>query len=165
MPSWSARSAGPIWPWIRGVGARRLYAALRGLDDLDDAVESWPGHIGGSLCGGANLSQKPSSTLGYERRANPYLAIRDEDAFADRLVRLAPSEAAAVERVVRLNLTRALPELREPPVLATVELGQLLSRAVSSWTSARPMPSMPVTSRAPSTCRSGPARSVPAPGG
>ena len=108
------------------AGAHALYAALRGLDDLDDAVELWPGHIGGSLCGGANLSQKPSSTLGYERRANPYLAIRDEDAFADRLVASLPPRPPAVERVVRLNLTRALPELREPPVLATVELGQLL---------------------------------------
>ena len=47
--------------------AEALYAALHGLDDLDDAVEVWPGHIGGSLCGGASLSHKPSSTLGYER--------------------------------------------------------------------------------------------------
>jgi glyoxylase-like metal-dependent hydrolase (beta-lactamase superfamily II)/rhodanese-related sulfurtransferase len=108
-------------------GAHALYAALRGLDDLDDAVEVWPGHIGGSLCGGADLSQKPSSTLGYERRANPYLAIRDEDAFVDRLVGSLPPRPPQVERVVRLNLTSSLPELREPPLLGTADLGRLLA--------------------------------------
>ncbi|MDX6598397.1 MAG: hypothetical protein QOE87_2284 [Gaiellales bacterium] len=109
------------------AGARALYASVRDLDDLDDAVELWPGYIGGSLCGGAHLSQKPSSTLGYERRANPYLATRDEHAFVDRLVASLQPRPPQVERVVRLNLSRALPELREPRVLATVELGRLLA--------------------------------------
>ena len=109
------------------VGAQALYAALRGLDDLDDAVELWPGHIGGSLCGGANLSQKPSSTLGYERRANPYLAIRDEGAFIDRLVGSLPPRPPQVERVVRLNLAGKLPDLPRAAVLGTAELARLLA--------------------------------------
>ena len=108
-------------------GAQALYASLRGLDDLDDAVELWPGHIGGSLCGGANLSQKPSSTLGYERRANPYLAIRDEHSFVDRLIGALPPRPPQVERVVRLNLARALPDLRDPRVLPDDELARLLA--------------------------------------
>ena len=98
-------------------GARALHAALRGLDDLGDEVEIWPGHIGGSLCGGANLSQKPSSTLGYERRANPYLAIRDAEAFADRLLGSLPPRPPQAGRVAELNRARVLPELREPPLL------------------------------------------------
>jgi glyoxylase-like metal-dependent hydrolase (beta-lactamase superfamily II)/rhodanese-related sulfurtransferase len=109
------------------VGAQALYASLRDLDDLDDAVELWPGHIGGSLCGAANLSQKPSSTLGYERRANPYLAIRDEHSFVDRLMGALPPGPPQVERVVRLNLARALPELRDPLVLPDDELARLLA--------------------------------------
>jgi hydroxyacylglutathione hydrolase len=108
-------------------GARALYAALQGLDDLGDAVEVWPGHIGGSLCGGANLSHKPSSTLGYERRANPYLAIRDEGSFVERLIGSLPPRPPQVDRIVRLNLSRALPDLREPPVLDDAELSRLLA--------------------------------------
>ncbi|MDX6617904.1 MAG: hypothetical protein QOK36_290, partial [Gaiellales bacterium] len=110
-----------------GAGARALYAALRGLDDLDDAVEVWPGHIGGSLCGGARLSQKPSSTLGYERRANRFLAIADEDEFVAGLVAALPPRPPQVERVVELNLAAALPALAEPPLLGTAELAQLIA--------------------------------------
>jgi hydroxyacylglutathione hydrolase len=109
------------------AGARALYAALRGLDDLDDAVEVWPGHIGGSLCGGAHLSQKPSSTLGYERRANRFLAIADEDEFVAGVVASLPPRPPQVERVVELNLAAALPELGEPPLLGTAELARLIA--------------------------------------
>jgi hydroxyacylglutathione hydrolase len=109
------------------AGARALYGALRDLDDLDDAVEIWPGHIGGSLCGGASLSQKPSSTLGYERRANRFLAIADEDEFVARLVGSLPPRPPQVARVVELNLASALPDLTEAPVLGTGELARLLA--------------------------------------
>ena len=59
-----------------GAGAADLFDSLRRLDPLD-CVEVWPGHIGGSLCGGAGMSEKPSSTLGYERRAKELLALED----------------------------------------------------------------------------------------
>jgi hydroxyacylglutathione hydrolase len=109
------------------AGAGALYASLRGLDDLGDHVEVWPAHIGGSLCGGASLSQKPSSTLGYERRANRFLAIRDEQAFVDGLIASLPPRPPQVERVVRLNLAAELPELREPALLGEAELAQFLA--------------------------------------
>jgi hydroxyacylglutathione hydrolase len=108
-------------------GAQALFGALRGLSDLDDAVEVWPGHIGGSLCGGAGLSQKPSSTLGYERRANPYLAIRDEPSFVERLIGSLPPRPPQVDRVVALNRASALPIVREPRVLGVAALARLLS--------------------------------------
>src|SRR5215212_237499 len=40
-----------------------------------DEVEVWPGHLGGSLCGGSGLDLKSSSTIGFERRHNRALAI------------------------------------------------------------------------------------------
>src|SRR5213078_4615865 len=51
-------------------GARDLFRSLRRLLELDDGVEVWPGHIGGSLCGGGGMSEKPVSTIGFERRFN-----------------------------------------------------------------------------------------------
>ena len=108
-------------------GAQALYGALRSLSDLDDSVELWPGHIGGSLCGGSSLSQKPSSTLGYERRANPYLAIRDEPSFVERLIGSLPPRPPRADRVVALNRASALPVVREPRVLGAAAVGRLLS--------------------------------------
>ena len=36
-------------------GARELFGSLNRLLELDDFAEAWPGHIGGSLCGGAGM--------------------------------------------------------------------------------------------------------------
>ena len=51
-------------------------ARCGGCSTLDDYVEVWPGHIGGSLCGGAGMSETPGSTIGFERRFNRLLRLR-----------------------------------------------------------------------------------------
>lgn len=66
-------------------GARDLFHSLRSLDRLDDYAEVWPGHIGGSLCGGAGMSETPGSTLGFERRFNRFLEIDEPDEFVRAL--------------------------------------------------------------------------------
>jgi glyoxylase-like metal-dependent hydrolase (beta-lactamase superfamily II)/rhodanese-related sulfurtransferase len=83
-------------------GARSLHATLQRLLGLDDFVEVWPGHIGGSLCGGAGMSEKPGSTLGFERRFNPLLRI-DEDAFVRRLTSSLAPQPPNFKRIVELN--------------------------------------------------------------
>ena len=84
-------------------GAHELHHSLRRLLDLDDFVEVWPGHIGGSLCGGASMSQTPGSTIGFERRFNPMLALESEDAFVDELTRGLPPQPPNFTRIVALN--------------------------------------------------------------
>src|SRR3954463_4182111 len=59
-------------------GARDLHRTLRRLLELPDRVEVRPGHIGGSMCGGSGMSEKPSSTIGSERAVNPWCRIGDE---------------------------------------------------------------------------------------
>ena len=55
-------------------GARGIFHSLRDqLLALGDDVEVWPGHLGGSLCGGPSIDLKVSSTVGYERRHNELL--------------------------------------------------------------------------------------------
>jgi hydroxyacylglutathione hydrolase len=83
-------------------GARGLFRSLRKLD-LPDYVEVWPGHIGGSLCGGAGMSKKPSSTLGYERRFNRYLKLDDEETFVRELTGDSRPQPPNFERIVELN--------------------------------------------------------------
>ena len=56
-------------------GARGIFGSLRGLLELGDDVEVWPGHLGGSLCGGPAMDLKVSSTIGYERRHNELLGV------------------------------------------------------------------------------------------
>jgi hydroxyacylglutathione hydrolase len=73
-------------------GAREMFRALRDrLLTLPDMTEVWPGHLGGSLCGGPGMDLKISSTIGFERAAQPLLQIGDEDTFVERsLSTLAP---------------------------------------------------------------------------
>lgn len=63
--------------------ARRLYDSLhRLIDTLPDTVEIYPGHYGGSACGGKHMSGKPMSTIGFERRFNHALQQSDPESFA-----------------------------------------------------------------------------------
>lgn len=66
-------------------GARALYRSLvGGLLALPPQTEVWPGHLGGSMCGGPGMDQKISSTIGFERGHNPLLSEAGEDAFVER---------------------------------------------------------------------------------
>jgi hydroxyacylglutathione hydrolase len=63
-------------------GARGIFRSLREqLLDLPETCEVWPGHLGGSLCGGPGLDLKVCSTIGYERAHQPLLRVDDEDEF------------------------------------------------------------------------------------
>ena len=84
-------------------GARQLFATIRRLLALDDHVEIWPGHIGGSMCGGAGMDEKPSSTIGRERRENPFCRIEDEDELVRRLCSELVPQPPNFERIVELN--------------------------------------------------------------
>ena len=58
-------------------GARGIFHSLHEkLLTLPDTCEVWPGHLGGSLCGGPGMDMKVSSTIGYERAHNELLADR-----------------------------------------------------------------------------------------
>ena len=84
------------------AGAHGIFRSTRRLLELDDATELWPGHIGGSLCGGARMSKKPSSTIGFERRHNELLAL-DEGEFVRRLTAELEPQPPNFERIVELN--------------------------------------------------------------
>jgi hydroxyacylglutathione hydrolase len=63
------------------VYAGQLYDSLfNKLLQLDDMVEVYPSHFSGSVCG-RNMSGKPSSTIGFERRFNAALQHTDREAF------------------------------------------------------------------------------------
>jgi hydroxyacylglutathione hydrolase len=73
------------------------------LLSLPDTLEIFPAHQAGSVCG-AGLSGKPSSTLGFERRWNPALSIRNRDEFIAYLTRDIPPRPANMDQIVAANL-------------------------------------------------------------
>jgi len=73
------------------------------LLSLPDTLEIFPAHQAGSVCG-AGLSGKPSSTLGFERRWNPALSIRNRDEFIAYLTRDIPPRPAHMDQIVAANL-------------------------------------------------------------
>src|SRR3954447_2125748 len=66
----------------KAEGAARIFRSLHEkLLALPGECEVWPGHLGGSLCGGPGIDMKVSSTIAYERAHNELLGIWEEDEF------------------------------------------------------------------------------------
>ncbi len=85
--------------------AGQIYDTLhRRLMSLPAEVELYPGHTSGSACG-AGISGKPASTIGFEKRWNPMLAM-SRDAFIASLTQAIPPRPADMDRMVAYNLGR-----------------------------------------------------------
>jgi hydroxyacylglutathione hydrolase len=104
-------------------GAADMFRSLHErLLSLPDEVEVWPGHLGGSLCGGSGLDLKTSSTIGFERRHNAALAIDDEAEFVDRQIRSLGDKPPNVERIVGLNRGPLVEDFGTPAPLSPHEV-------------------------------------------
>jgi hydroxyacylglutathione hydrolase len=112
----------------KSEGAREIFRSLRGkLLSLGDDVEVWPGHLGGSMCGGPGMNMKICSTVGYERRHNPVLAIGDEDEFVKQaLAKLGP-QPPNFEAIVGLNRGALRDRGSDAPALAPRQLTEYLA--------------------------------------
>jgi hydroxyacylglutathione hydrolase len=107
----------------KAEGARGIFRSLHGkLLALGDDVEVWPGHLGGSMCGGPGMDMKVSSTIGFERRHNDVLAIADEDEFVERALAGLGPQPPNFRAIVALN--------RGPLLTEGVELMPLTPRQV-----------------------------------
>jgi hydroxyacylglutathione hydrolase len=112
------------------AGARALHRSLKQLLALPDHVEVWPAHVGGSLCGGAGLSAKTSSTIGFERRHNPLLAA-DETQFVRGLTSAMPPRPPSVDRIVAINQGAIVARVRDPARLSAADVLRLLRDGVT----------------------------------
>jgi len=102
-------------------GARGIYRSLNDqLMALPDTCEVWPGHLGGSLCGGPGMDLKVSSTIGFERANQPLLRIGDEDEFVARTTASLGPQPPNFENIVALN--------RGPLLVETVDAHPLTPR-------------------------------------
>jgi len=85
-------------------GAQGIFHSLRDrVLALPDSCEVWPGHLGGSLCGGPGMDMKISSTIGYERGHQKLLAITDEHEFVEQTTASLGPQPPNFENIVAVN--------------------------------------------------------------
>ncbi len=86
---------------------RNLYDSLHStLGDLPDFLEVYPAHGQGSLCG-RGMSAKPSSTLGYERIANPRMRLKDFVEFKADIMTGLPMRPQSFSHIIATNIKGA----------------------------------------------------------
>jgi glyoxylase-like metal-dependent hydrolase (beta-lactamase superfamily II)/rhodanese-related sulfurtransferase len=86
------------------AGAQGIFHTLRErVLTLPPETEVWPGHLGGSLCGGPAMDMKISSTIAYERAHNPMLQIDEEREFVSQAVSSLGPQPPNFQAIVALN--------------------------------------------------------------
>ena len=104
-------------------GARDIFASLHErLLSLPPTCEVWPGHLGGSLCGGPGMDMKVASTIGFEREHQPLLQVTDAEEFVQRTTASLGPQPPNFRNIVALN--------RGPLVKEAVEAHPLSPRQV-----------------------------------
>jgi glyoxylase-like metal-dependent hydrolase (beta-lactamase superfamily II)/rhodanese-related sulfurtransferase len=104
-------------------GARGIFHSLHErLLKLPDTCEVWPGHLGGSLCGGPGMDLKVASTIGYERAHSELLSIADEDEFVRRSIASLGPQPPNFKNIVALN--------RGPLLVESLDVHPLTPRQV-----------------------------------
>jgi len=89
--------------------AATLYESLHDkLLKLDDAVEVFPAHGAGSMCG-RNISKETSSTIGQQRKFNYALAAMPKDEFVRMMTTGMPAAPTYFSRDAEINRTGARP--------------------------------------------------------
>jgi hydroxyacylglutathione hydrolase len=107
----------------KAAGARGIFHSLNEkLFTLPPETEVWPGHLGGSLCGGPGMDLKVSSTIGYERRHNELFAETDEERFVEHATAKLPPQPPNFQAIVDIN--------RGPLLVSGVEVLPLAPRQI-----------------------------------
>jgi glyoxylase-like metal-dependent hydrolase (beta-lactamase superfamily II)/rhodanese-related sulfurtransferase len=106
-------------------GAKGIFHSLHDtLLALPDRVEVWPGHLGGSMCGGPGMDMKVSSTVGFERAHNPVLAVTVEEEFVEQALAELGPQPPNFESIVGLNTGPLVIEGGTLPALVPRQLEQ-----------------------------------------
>jgi glyoxylase-like metal-dependent hydrolase (beta-lactamase superfamily II)/rhodanese-related sulfurtransferase len=93
---------------------------------LDDAVEVYPAHGAGSMCG-RNISSETHSTIGEQRKYNYALRPMPKEEFINLMTTDLPEVPAYFPRDAEINRTGApaLDSIKRPPALAAQKVDRL----------------------------------------
>lgn len=85
------------------TSARALFQSVQQFQTLPDYLQLWPGHGSGSACGKA-LGAVPQSTVGYEKRFNPAVALAsNEKSFVESVLHGQPAPPLYFARMKKEN--------------------------------------------------------------
>lgn len=102
--------------------SRALFTTLKEFyNKLDDGVEIYPGHAAGSSCG-PDIGDRMHSTIGYEKRFNPYMQFEEFEPFYKAITEGAPPIPTHYPRLKKVNTAG-------PPVLGNLPRISALSPA------------------------------------
>ena len=113
------------------IMAGMMYDTLHNkLLKLDDAVEVYPAHGAGSMCG-KNLSSETSSTIGQQRKFNYALQPMSKDDFVGMMTADLPAAPAYFPKDAEINRTGASP-LSELPDLRAMNADEVSDSATNA---------------------------------
>jgi len=117
-----------LFPGIAKELASKLYDSLNHkLMKLPDFCEVYPAHGAGSLCG-RSMSAKRTSTIGYEKKYNYALQIKDRNKFIELLTTDMPEAPDHFSRCSDIN--RKGPTLvKQLPILAPLDPVSFLEKS------------------------------------
>jgi hydroxyacylglutathione hydrolase len=102
--------------------AEQLYESVhKRLEKLPDGVEIHPAHGAGSMCG-SGMSERPQSTLGYERACNLFFREQGREKFIDTILKSVPPFPDYYRRMKKVNS-------EGPQILGEIPGGEELSVA------------------------------------
>jgi len=85
-------------------GAETIHRSLQEkLLRLPASCEVWPGHLGGSMCGGPGMDMKICSTIGFELENNPGLSIESPADFVEQSLAKVGPQPPNFEAIVAIN--------------------------------------------------------------
>jgi len=84
------------------AAAHTLFQSLKRFRALPDHLQVWPGHGAGSACG-KSLGAVPSTTVGYEKRANWGVAATNENEFVRMVLEGQPEPPRYFAAMKRIN--------------------------------------------------------------
>ena len=109
----------------KAEGARDIFRSLHEkVLTLPDTCEVWPGHLGGSLCGGPGMDLKVCSTIGFERAGQSLLRVTDEDAFVTETTAALPPQPPNFQAIVAINSGPLLRDSIDVHPLTPRQVGQ-----------------------------------------
>jgi hydroxyacylglutathione hydrolase len=109
----------------KAEGARDIFRSLHDkILSLPDTCEVWPGHLGGSLCGGPGMDLKICSTIGFESARQELLQMTDEDAFVAETTANLPPQPPNFQAIVAINKGPLLRDSVEVHPLTPRQVGQ-----------------------------------------
>jgi hydroxyacylglutathione hydrolase len=112
--------------YTKEMMAEMMYESLEKLLQLDDAVEVYPAHGAGSMCG-KNLSTETSSTIGAQRKFNYALQPMTKDEFVRVMTTDLAEAPAYFSKDAEINRSGAasLTGLPKPSALSPAEVYEL----------------------------------------